>query len=62
MKKVEMLVNVKLPDGSTHYLPIADRDGVLRFSSRKDAYDWVEFILPGRCIPSEVSDNTEVKL
>lgn len=49
---IQLAVMVELPDGTVDYRPIAVyKDGVRgteikKFGTRKQAYDWAEFILP----------------
>ena len=49
--KYEILVNVKLPDGSFLWLPVARNASdtkVIEFNSKKEAEDWAEFCLPNK--------------
>lgn len=43
-------VKVQLPDGTVDYLPIVryinGEERVLEKSTKKDAYEWAEFLLP----------------
>lgn len=57
MKKVELWVHVQLSDGTTKYLPIVSNEKIKRFDSRKDAYDWAEFVLHEKVRIKEVEIN-----
>jgi len=48
--KFEILVYVRMPDGSFLWLPVARayEEKVAEFSSKKDANNWVEFCLPDK--------------
>jgi hypothetical protein len=49
-RRFEVLVYVRMPDGSFLWLPVARpyEEKVAEFSSKKDANNWVEFCLPDK--------------
>ena len=53
--EIEIHVLVRMPDGQVKYLPLVDTRPFedskfpnIKQDSKRHAYDWVEFILPGR--------------